>query len=43
MCNQGLVDFSFDDNKIRFKTNDYISSVIKQDDFQSDNHKNKSS
>nr|CAN70519.1 hypothetical protein VITISV_007169 [Vitis vinifera] len=29
--------------KLRFRTNDYISSVIKQDDFQSGNHKDKSS
>ena len=41
--NQGLVNFGFDDNKIRFRTNDYISSVIRQDDFQSGNHKDKSS
>ena len=41
--NQGLVHLGFDDNKIKFRTNDYISSVIKQDDFQSDNHKDKSS
>ena len=31
--NQGLVNLGFDDNKIRFRTNDYISSVIRQDDF----------
>ena len=41
--NQGLVNLGFDDNKIRFRTNDYISSVIRQDDFQSGNHKDKSS
>ena len=38
-----MVNLDFDDNKTRFKTNDHISSVIKQDDFQSDNHKDKSS
>ena len=43
LWNQGLVNLGFDDNKIRFKTNDYISSVIRQDDFQSGNHKDKSS
>ena len=43
MWNQGLDNLDFDDNKIRFKTNDYISSIIMQDDFQSGNHKNKSS
>ena len=36
-----MVNLDFDDNKIRFETNDYISSVIRQDDFQSDNHKDK--
>ena len=41
--NQGLVNLGFDDNKIKFKTNDYISSVIRQDNFQSGNHKDKSS
>ena len=41
--NQGLVNLSFDDNKIRFRTDDYISSVIRLDDFQSGNHKDKSS
>ena len=25
---QGLVNLGFDDNKIRFRTNNYISSVI---------------
>ena len=40
---QGLVNLDFDDNKIRFETNDYILSVIRQNDFQSDNHKDKSS
>ena len=39
--NQGLINLNFDDNKTRFKTNDYISSVIRQNDFQSDNHKDK--
>ena len=43
LWNQGLVNLGFDDNKIRFKTNDYISSVIRQDDFQSGNYKDKSS
>ena len=43
LWNQGLVNFDFDNNKIRFRTNDYISSMIRQDDFQSDNHKDKSS
>ena len=43
MWNQGLVNLNFDDNKTRFKTNAYISSVIRQDDFQSGNHKDKSS
>ena len=32
---------NLDDNKTRFITNDYISSVIRQDDFQSGNHKDK--
>ena len=43
MWNQCLVNLGFDDNKIRFWTNDYISSVIRQDDFQNGNHKDKSS
>ena len=43
LWNQGLVNLDFDDNKIRFRTNDYISSVIRQNNFQSDNHKDKSS
>ena len=38
-----MVNLSFDDNKTRFRTNDYISSIIRQDDFQSGNHKDKSS
>ena len=29
--------------KKKFRTNDYIASVIRQDDFQSGNHKDKSS
>ena len=33
MWNQGLVNLGFDDNKTKFETNDYISSVIKQEDF----------
>ena len=37
-----MVNIDFDDNKTRFRTNDYISSVIRQDDFQSGNHKDKS-
>ena len=37
-----MVNFGFNDNKIRFRTNDYISSVVKQDDFQSGNQKDKS-
>ena len=43
MRNQGLVNLDFDDNKTMFSTNDYISSLIRQDNFQSDNHKDKSS
>ena len=43
MWNQGLDNLDFDDNKTRFRTNDYISSIIMQDGFQSGNHKNKSS
>ena len=39
MWNQGLVNLGCDDNKTRFGTNDYISSVTRQDDFQSDTHK----
>ena len=39
--NQSLVNLGFDNNKTRFETNDYISSVIKQEDFQSGNHKDK--
>ena len=38
-----MVNLDFDDNKTRFRTNDYISSMIRQDDFQSGNHKDKSS
>ena len=38
-----MVNLDFDDNKIRFRTNDHISNVIRQDDFQSGNHKDKSS
>ena len=38
-----MVNLDFDDNKTRFGTNNYISSVIRQDDFQSGNHKDKSS
>ena len=36
---QGLVNLDFDDNKTMFRTNDHISSVIRQDDFQSGNPK----
>ena len=39
LWNQGLVNLNFDDNKTRFRTNDHISSVIRQDDFQSGNPK----
>ena len=42
MWNQSLVNLDFDDNKTRFRTNNHISSVIRQDDFQSGNHKDKS-
>ena len=38
-----MVNLDFDDNKTRFRTNDYIPSVIRQDDFKSGNHKDKSS
>ena len=38
-----MVNLDFDDNKTKFRTNGYISSVIRQDDFQSGNHKDKSS
>ena len=38
-----MVNLDFDDNKTMFRTNDHILSVIRQDDFQSDNHKDKSS
>ena len=38
-----MVNLDFDDNKIMFRTNDHISSVIRQDNFQSGNHKDKSS
>ena len=38
-----MVNLDFDDNKTRCKTNNYISNVIRQDDFQSGNHKDKSS
>ena len=41
MWNQSLINLSFDDNKIRFGINDYISSVIRLEDFQSVNHKDK--
>ena len=38
-----MVNLDFDDNKTRFRTNDYILSVIRQDNFQNGNHKDKSS
>ena len=38
-----MVNLDFDDNKTRFRTNDYISNVNRQDDFQSGNYKGKSS
>ena len=38
-----MVNLDFDDNKTRFRTNDHISSVIREDDFQNGNHKHKSS
>ena len=41
LWNQSLVNLGFDDNKIRFRTNDYISSVIRQEGVQSGNHKDK--
>ena len=34
-----MVNLDFDDDKTRFRTNDHISSVIRQDDFQSGNPK----
>ena len=43
LWNQGFVNLDFDDNKTRFSTNDYISRVIRQNDFQSGNHRDKSS
>ena len=39
LWNQGLVNHDFDDNKTKFRTNDHISSVIRQDNFQSGNPK----
>ena len=41
LWNQNLVNLSFDDNKTKFKTNYYILSMFRQDDFQSGNHKDK--
>ena len=38
-----MVNLDFDDNKKKFRTNDYVSNVIKKDDFESGNHKDKSS
>ena len=38
-----MVNLGFDDNKTNFRTNDYISSVIRQANFQNGNHKDKSS
>ena len=43
LWNQSLVNLGFDNNKTKFRTNDYILSVIRQEDFQSSNHKDKSS
>ena len=34
LWNQCLVNLDFDDSKIKFETNYYISSVIRQEDFQ---------
>ena len=42
MWNQGLANLDFDDNITKFRTNYYISSVIRQNDLQSDNHKDES-
>ena len=39
LWNQGLVNLNFDDDKTRFRTHDHISSVIRQDNFQSGNPK----
>ena len=39
--NQSLVNLDFDNNKIWFETNDYISSVIMQENLQSDVYKEK--
>ena len=36
-----MINLDFDDNKVRFRTNEYILSVIRQDDFQSGNYKDK--
>ena len=36
-----MINLDFDDNKTKFKTNYHISSVIRYDDFQSGNHKDK--
>ena len=41
LWNQGFVNISFDDNKTRFEIDDYISSMIRQKNFQNDNHKDK--
>ena len=41
LWNQNLVNLSFDDNKTKFRTNEYISTVIRQKDFQNGNYKNK--
>ena len=43
MLNQGFVNLDFDDNKTKFRTNNYISSMIRQDNFQCGNYKDKSS
>ena len=36
-----MANLGFDNNKTKSGTNDYISSVIRQEDFQSDNYKDK--
>ena len=41
MWNQSLVNLGFNDNKIKFETNYYISNMIRQKNSQSGNHKDK--
>ena len=36
-----MINLDFDDDKVRFRTNEYILSVIRQDEFQSGNYKDK--